>query len=220
MSIPSLSSSSPSAVTSALAGTTSGADTEQRFLKLLVTQLNNQDPLNPMDNAQLTSQLAQLSTVSGIQQMNATLQSLLQQGSTGQMLQAAGMVGHVVLAAGNQVEATGSPTAFGVDLPTAAGSVQAVVKDAAGNTVRTIDLGSMAAGVHTQQWDGLDDAGQAVPAGTYSLQVLATNGAASVNATTLVADRVASISTDSAGALALTLAGGASIGMADVRQVY
>ena len=57
--------------------TTTAADGEQRFLKLLVTQLNNQDPLNPLDNAQLTSQLAQMSTVTGIEKLNTALQSLM-----------------------------------------------------------------------------------------------------------------------------------------------
>src|SRR5665647_134596 len=72
---------------------TSAADTEDRFLKLLVTQMKNQDPLNPMDNAQVTSQMAQLSTVSGIDKLNATLQALSDSMSIGQSLSATSMIG-------------------------------------------------------------------------------------------------------------------------------
>src|SRR6187402_1594564 len=75
----------------------SAADSEQRFLKLLVTQLNNQDPLNPMENAELTSQLAQMSTVSGIEKLNSTLSGLVSQTGSNQVLQAASLIGYNVL---------------------------------------------------------------------------------------------------------------------------
>ena len=87
--------------TAALGGAVSAADTEQRFLKLLVTQLNNQDPLNPMDNAELTSQLAQMSTVSGIEKLNATVSSLAAQSGASQVLQSASLIGYNVLSPGN-----------------------------------------------------------------------------------------------------------------------
>lgn len=84
----------------ALAGQSSSADSEQRFLKLLVTQLGNQDPLNPLDNAQLTSQLAQMSTVSGIEKLNAALSSLVSQSAASQVLQSASLIGRSVQASG------------------------------------------------------------------------------------------------------------------------
>jgi len=80
---------------------TSTADMQDRFLKLLVAQINNQDPLSPMDNAQMTSQMAQINTVSGIQQVNQTLTSMAAQFSAMQVLQGAALVGHNVLTAGN-----------------------------------------------------------------------------------------------------------------------
>ncbi len=93
--------SSTSSLSQALGSTPSGADGEQRFLKLLVTQLNNQDPLNPLDNAQLTSQLAQMSTVSGIEKLNGALESLLAQSSASQVLQSAALIGRDVQVAGS-----------------------------------------------------------------------------------------------------------------------
>ena len=85
---------------SSATSTDSTAATQDRFMKLLVTQMKNQDPLNPLDNAQVTSQLAQLSTVTGIDKVNATLQSLMGSMQPSQSLQAAGMIGHSVLAPG------------------------------------------------------------------------------------------------------------------------
>ncbi|HKB53174.1 MAG TPA: flagellar hook assembly protein FlgD [Ramlibacter sp.] len=201
------------------ASSASGADTQQRFLKLLVTQLNNQDPLNPMDNAQLTSQLAQMSTVSGIEQMNQTLNSMLGAGNSTQMLQSAAMVGRSVLSAGNEIVAGNGASAFAVDLPASAASAKAVITDGAGNTVRTIDMGALPAGVSAGTWDGTSDAGTAVPVGTYQITVQAANGANPVSGTTLVYDQVTSVSQSAASGLTLDLASGRSIGLADVREV-
>ena len=74
-----------------------------RFLKLFVAQLNNQDPMNPMDNAQMTTQMAQINTVSGIEKLNDTVKSLTTQFSSMQLMQSATMVGREVLSAGNTV---------------------------------------------------------------------------------------------------------------------
>lgn len=217
MSIASVSSTPDAASAVAQAATSaSSADNEQRFLKLLVTQLNNQDPLNPMDNAQLTSQLAQMSTVSGIEKMNATLQTILGQNSSGQMLQAAGMVGRSVLSAGDQFAGGDAPAAFAVKLPASAQSVQAVITDAAGNVVRTLDLGALPSGLNNQVWDGKTDAGAAAPAGIYRVQVTAANGTSPVAATTLVYDQVASVAQSGTTGVTLQLSGGRSIALGDV----
>ena len=107
----SLNSSSSSA-----ANTSTAADTQDRFLKLLVTQMKNQDPLNPMDNAQVTSQMAQLSTVTGIDKLNATLQALSDSMMGNQPLQAASMIGHGVLVPGNGVDLSNGNGYGGIEL--------------------------------------------------------------------------------------------------------
>jgi len=89
---------STSASSASTTGTAQG--TEDRFLKLLVTQMKNQDPLNPLDNAQVTSQMAQLSTVTGIEKLNAALTTMSQSFASSQSLQAANMIGHGVLVPG------------------------------------------------------------------------------------------------------------------------
>src|SRR5690349_20746179 len=128
--------SSSANVAAAMSDATSSADIEQRFLKLLVTQLSNQDPLNPMENAELTSQLAQMSTVSGIEKLNTTVASLASQSGASQVLQAASMIGYSVLSPGNELAvAKDKQTAFAVELPSSAAKVTVEITDAKGKTV-------------------------------------------------------------------------------------
>ena len=195
----------------------SSAASEQRFLKLLVTQLKNQDPLNPLDNAQLTSQLAQMSTVTGIEKLNTALQALVSQSGAGQALQAASLIGRSVLVPGSELVGGNGPVPFAVDLPSSAGSVKVTVSDAAGNMVRSYAMGAMSQGLHDVAWDGKNDAGQTVASGAYQFHVLAMNGAASVGAAGLVYSQVASV-TQGSGGVSLDLASGQSIALSGVRK--
>ena len=141
------------------------ADSEQRFLKLLVTQLNNQDPLNPLDNAQLTSQLAQMSTVSGIEKLNSAFQSLLAQSGFNQVLQSASLIGRTVLVPGSELTLNpGVDVPFAVEVTGAAEAVKVSITNAAGEVVRNLDLGALPPGVKTLSWDGLADTGAPVAA--------------------------------------------------------
>ena len=188
----------------AAAGTNaaSGAGSEQRFLKLLVTQLNNQDPLNPLDNAELTSQLAQMSTVSGVEKMNTTLQSLVDQSGSSQVLQAASLIGHTVLAPSNTL-ALGSEgaTPFGIDMQGSAKSVKVTITDAAGNDVRTYDLGELPMGAKNMSWDGKNDNGEQMAQGAYKVSVVAMDGDQRVSANTLGFAQVVSVAQNSTGIL-------------------
>lgn len=157
------------------------ADTEDRFLTLLVTQLRNQDPLNPMDNAEVTSQIAQLSTVNGVNQLNNTLLALSGQLDLSQSMQAAALIGKGVLVPGSRVllgsvpgdEQQKQATPLGVDVVSPAAGVEVIISDAAGMPVRTLDLGAQAAGVMEVQWDGRDDGGRAVSDGAYTARATA-----------------------------------------------
>lgn len=205
-------------LSAAMSGATSAADMEQRFLKLLVTQLNNQDPLNPMENSELTSQLAQMSTVSGIEKLNTALSGLVSQSGTSQVLQAASMIGYNVLSPGNELTAAdGKQTPFAVELPSSASDVKVVISGADGKVVRTMDAGAMPQGVNGITWDGKNDAGDAVAAGAYTYSVVATNGGTAVNATALSFSQVAAVKQGSNG-VSLELAAGRSISLSDVRM--
>ena len=199
------------------AGGTEGG--EQRFLKLLVTQLNNQDPLNPLDNAQLTSQLAQMSTVSGIEKLNTAFASLLAQSGSSQVLQSASLIGRTVLVPGSDAAlAKGAPVPFALDMPQAADAVKVTVLDAAGQPVRSLDLGALPQGVKTLSWDGLSDSGAAAAEGAYTFKVEATSGTAAVAASTLTYAGVASVAQGASG-VALELASGRKANLADVRLI-
>ena len=213
------SSDSASAVSALSSATVSSADSEKRFLKLLVTQLNNQDPLNPLDNAQLTSQLAQMSTVSGIEKLNTAFQSLLAQSGSSQVLQSASLIGRDVLVPGSELAfKKGSDASFAVEMPQGADSVKVTVTNAAGDTVRSFDLGALPQGVKTLSWNGLNDTGVPVVDGLYTVNVLATSGDAKVAASALTYSKVTSVSQGTSG-VALDLASGRKAAMADVRLI-
>ena len=198
---------------------TSSADTEQRFLKLLVTQLNNQDPLNPLDNAELTSQLAQMSTVSGIEKLNTALQSLVAQSGSSQTLQAASLIGRTVLVPGSQLALVGgAATPFGIDLQGAADSVKATVVDAAGNVVRTFDMGVQSEGVKAMSWDGKNDVGVQLADGAYTINIGATSGGNAVAANALILSTVASVAQNSTG-VTLNLVNGGTASLSGVKQI-
>ena len=213
------SSDSTSALGALTSKTASSADTEQRFLKLLVTQLNNQDPLNPLDNAQLTSQLAQMSTVSGIEKLNSAFQSMLAQSGSSQVLQSASMIGRTVLVLGSELALKkGTDVPFAVEMPQSADAVKVTVTNAAGNTVRSFDLGSLPQGVKTLSWDGLNNTGVSVADGSYTVNVVATSGDAKVAASALTYSSVTSVSEGASG-VALDLASGSKAALSDVRLI-
>jgi len=154
------------------------AESQDRFLKLLVTQMKNQDPLNPMDNAQVTSQMAQLSTVSGIDKLNSTLAALSGSMMASHSMQASSMIGHVVMAPGSKMELKNGKGAGALDLAQSADSVTVQITDATGNVVRNLKLGGQPAGILPIQWDGKNDANEAVADGSYQFSASAQLGAA------------------------------------------
>lgn len=143
------------------------------FMTLLIAQLKNQDPLNPMENAELTSQLAQINTVSGIESLNDTLSGIAGQIEAGQALQATGLIGKGVMVPGERilVGEEGVTTPFGVELETGAHQLKATIIDGSGQPVRHFDLGPMQAGVESFVWDGSLDTGAVAPKGSYRVVV-------------------------------------------------
>jgi flagellar basal-body rod modification protein FlgD len=217
---------------SAATSSTSGADSVQastdKFMTLLVTQLKNQDPLNPMDNAQLTSQLAQLQTVTGVNKLNDTLESLKSSYQSSEAMQATGLIGHGVLVEGSSVSLSGSKGILGVELGSDADNVQVDIMDKTGKTVQTMSLGAQKAGVLPLAWDGVPDAtkvdssGKPVTLadGDYTFQVTATRGADKLSdAKGLAFDSVASVTTNSTGGVKLNLPSKGGVTLADIKQV-
>lgn len=206
--------------TATAAATKSAAqETEDRFLKLLVTQMKNQDPLNPLDNAQVTSQMAQLSTVTGINQLNDAVKAISESFLAGQSLQAASLVGHGVMVEGDRLDLTGGVAYGGVDIPQALDSLTVKIKDASGAVIHTADLGAQdAAGSIPFQWDGTTDSGAVAPDGAYTFEVVAEQGGKNVDVTSLAIGQVASVSIGLQGAT-LNVVGLGPVTLSQVKQI-
>jgi flagellar basal-body rod modification protein FlgD len=214
-----LASSALSAQPSSVAATAgSAAESQDRFLKLLVTQMKNQDPLNPMDNAQVTSQMAQLSTVSGIDKLNATLQALSSSMIASQSMQAASMIGHVVMVPGKGMDLVNGKGMAALDLTQPADSVSVVITDNAGNVVRNMQMGSQSKGTVSFQWDGLNDAGQQLADGSYNFSATSQLGGVKSTASTMSFGLVNSVLQGTQGAT-LNVAGIGEVSMASIRQI-
>jgi flagellar basal-body rod modification protein FlgD len=179
---PLTSTTAPASVTPASTGAAQGTTKEspkETFMKLLVAQLEHQNPLSPMDNTQFTQQLAQFTSLEQLQSMNANLSALMNAQTTTNGLQAATLIGKQVQAQANttQVSKQGKATPFQYKLVADSANVQINVLDQAGNTTRTINTRNQKAGPQTLTWDGKDAAGKPLPAGDYHFQVTATDKA-------------------------------------------
>ena len=185
----------PSAVAkSSSTDATSTKDMAQNFLKMLTVQLQNQDPLNPMDNAQMTSQLAQLNMVDGVNKLNTTMGSLMAQMQAANFMNLSGSVGKTALAAGSDVYFTGQPVSMAAKLNDAVASLKATITDPSGQIIDTLDLGPASTGVTDFFWDGRDSQGNQVASGAYKLQLSAKDlQGKDVTPSTYVGAQVASV---------------------------
>ncbi|MFN4103249.1 MAG: flagellar hook assembly protein FlgD [Tepidimonas sp.] len=162
---------------------------QERFLKLFVAQLNNQDPLNPLDNAQMTTQMAQINQVVGLQQVNETLKSLATQFGMVSSIQGAQLVGREVASEGNGLVVADGKARGAFNLAGAADRVSVEILGRAGEVLGTVDLGGRGAGLQTFEWP----LGSVDPARVATLRVTATGGGQSVTATPLALHKVQSV---------------------------
>ncbi|MPW18582.1 flagellar hook assembly protein FlgD [Paraburkholderia sp. CNPSo 3157] len=205
---------------SSAAGTTSGSDLQNTFLQLLIAQMKNQDPTNPMDSSQMTSQLAEINTVTGIQQLNTSLTSLASQLTTNQQTQAANLISSTVLAPGDNFSvASGKATGFGVTLASDATDVQITVKNSAGQVVNTIDLGKQSAGTIPIGWTPVDKSGNALPDGTYTFTATSTSASGTGSPATLSAATVQGVIKQTDGTPGLVLSNGKTVGLSTVAAI-
>ena len=200
-----------------LGATQSAQEQSDRFLKLLVAQMSNQDPLNPMDSAQVTSQMAQISTVQGVQTLNKTVSGLDSQFTQLQTMQGAALVGHDVATDGNalRVDADTHKGEGGFQIDSPATSVSVDIIGPTGATVGTVKLGPTDAGSHAFDFDVPATAqGQAL-----SFRVNALNNEAPLDSKPFAFNSIAAVSSAN-GKLAVELDDGRKVDYADVRAFY
>ncbi|MFY9329901.1 MAG: flagellar hook assembly protein FlgD [Georgfuchsia sp.] len=198
--------------------TSSTQDAQDRFLKLLVVQMKNQDPLNPMDNAQVTTQIAQLNTVSGIDQLNTTLTNMAASFTAAQSIQATSLIGHGVLVSGSNLNLQDGTAIFGADLPQSVDSLKVSIQDSAGNVLHSMDVGPHPAGSVMLSWDGVTDAGTTAANGTYQLVLNAAAAGTAVTAAPLSFGQVEGVSS-TAGGVMLNMGGLQTAALGDVKQI-
>ena len=193
--------------------------TQDRFLKLLVAQIRNQDPLNPLQNSEVTSQLAQLSTVTGINKLSDLVGGLSNSFAEAQSLQAASIIGRGVLVEGKSLELTQGAALAAVDLPQAVDQLTITIRNAAGAVVHTANLGQQVSGPVKFQWDGVGDNGSTLPDGKYTYEAQASAaGHAVSNITHLAYGRVNSVTLGAQGAQ-LNVDGLGAITLSQVKQI-
>ena len=192
--------------------TANEAGSADRFLKLLVAQMQNQDPLAPMDNAQVTSQMAQINTVTGIEKLNGTVQGLSGQFMQMQALQGASLIGRDVVVPGNKMDMDAGVGVGGFELNSAADKVRVEVLGPGGHVLDTLDLGAQTAGMHSFDWA----AGANASATGVTFRVSATSGSVKLDATALMRDRVQAVNT-SGDTLQLELQNAGSVAYSQVK---
>lgn len=217
----STSSSSASSTASTASSTGTSSLGKDSFLKLLVTQMQNQNPLDPQDNSEFVAQLAQFSSLETMQNLSSTVDSISTQYQSSQALQASSLVGRsvVVDAGATSVDTTAGMTGS-VVVPSSSSATTVKVYDSAGSVVRTLDLGTQSAGTASFTWDGKDESGETLASGNYSFVANGSLDGTSTSLTTYLPATVNSVTMGTSGAdMTLNLASGNSIALSKVQQI-
>lgn len=193
---------------------------QEDFLELMVTQLKNQDPLNPMENGEFLSQIAQFSAVTGIEELNDSFSGLSSSISSDQGLQAANLVGRtVVVPSDAAVLAAGGTVQGEISLPVSTPNLSITITDSNGELVRKLELSTQQAGQVPFSWDGLLEDGTYADPGVYQITAEATVGGENRGLLTQVRADVASVTLGGSQGLILNLAGLGSYQFSDVQQI-
>ena len=201
------------------------------FLELMITQLNNQDPLSPQDNGEFISQLAQFSSLEGVQRLNENFESFASNFTSNRALQASSLVGRSVTVPGDTTYLLENQLVSGVaSLPATTTDLNFNIYDASGALVQTIPTGFQQAGDVTFRWDGRDlelngeiltagdGSGTALPPGEYTFEVTASLDGKAEQLETAVSANVNSVTVEPNGNIILNLAGMDPVNLSDVKQ--
>jgi len=173
---------------------------QEQFLTMMLAQLKNQDPLKPLEPSEFLGQLAQFSTVTGVQEMQKSLGTMVEALRSSQALEGATFVGRDVLAPGRTGVFDGASAVRGaVEMPAGVAAAELIIRDAAGAVVRTAPLDPRA-GLTGFAWDGRNNAGNPAAPGAYQIEVAARRGDRTEALETMLQSRVDSVTLDTGGA--------------------
>lgn len=190
---------------------------QEDFLKLMITQFQNQDPFKPMESGEFLGQMAQFSTVAGINDLNSQFAQLAVNLGSDQALQGAALVGRQALVEANAVN-TGEGAAGIVELD-APGELTIDIHDASGQLVRSLSLGPQTAGASVFTWDGAANDGTRLPAGDYRLDARLSGDGVTVSQPILITGRIDSVSVGGNGGTAFNIAGIGPVSLGDIRRI-
>lgn len=200
---------------------------QDAFLQLLVTQLSNQDPLSPQENGEFIAQLAQFSSVEGIQNLNTSFESLSTSLQSNQALQASALVGRSVRLPTNNTELKDGATVEGtMSLPVSTEQIELLVFNSAGQQVSREVIrsenpaGAIAAGEVPLNWDGTDQNGDRLPAGTYRFEANALIDGEQQGLQTHLNSNVNSVTLGQESGVVLNIAGAGPVPLSDVTEIY
>jgi flagellar basal-body rod modification protein FlgD len=207
----------------AVAGQKKNSDTlgQTEFLKLMVTQLKNQDPFSPMENGDFIGQMAQFSSVTGLAGLQQSFDKLATSLQSNQALQASSLVGRtVIVPSASGILPSEGVMAGAIDLPLPGSEVALTIQDASGQVIRRLELGSQSAGDAYFRWDGLGDDGLPAQAGRYYISAEANVNGETVALETLASASVESVTLGQGGqGLSLNLTDGTTVDFASVREI-
>jgi len=199
---------------------TSAADQTQNFLKLLIAQIQNQDPMAPMDASTMTAQMSQLNMVSSMSNMNTSMTAMLNQMQSVNFMNQASLIGHSPAVAGNSITFDGkNQVILGANAANPLSSAVATITDASGNVINSANLGTLDIGMKNFAWDGKDSGGNTVAAGIYNISIKGTNTTGVEEyPTAYVASPVAAVSKGVDGDSLLTLIDGRQVNASKIQQ--
>ncbi|WP_421683849.1 flagellar hook assembly protein FlgD [Stutzerimonas urumqiensis] len=194
---------------------------KDEFLKLLVAQLNNQDPLSPQENGEFIAQMAQFSTVEGIGNLNTSMEEMLSSSQSTQALQASSLVGRKVIATTDKSVVDTTQTMKGsVNLTSSTSNLAVNVYNASGEKVGRVELGQQTAGQVSFMWDGKDASGNVLPPGTYKFEAQASVDGTNIAMSTNLPANVDSVTLgQNGGEMTLNLAGIGAMPLSSVKVI-
>lgn len=195
-----------------------GAD---EFMTLLLEQLKHQDPLEPQDNGDFIAQMAQFSTVTGIDKMATSVDDLGSSLGNNQALQSASLVGRSVLVAADEFTLDEENILEGAFDLESTSSATASVYNAAGELVHQVDLGIRSPGQNKFSWDGMTEDGNRAPIGDYTIAVNYGTGEYATAAEVMLEQKIDSVSFSNGGSeIVLNTVGGQALNFSEITQIH
>jgi flagellar basal-body rod modification protein FlgD len=193
---------------------------QSAFLELMITQLNNQNPLNPQDNSEFVAQLAQFSSVEGLERLNTSMDAMVNSYQSSSALQASALVGRAVMVESEEAPLhEGGAIAGSVNLDGSTSNLMLNIYDADNQLVRQQQMGSQPSGEFDFIWDGSDMDGNTLPVGVYRFEMLAEVDGEQVAQATSLSANVNSVTLGQGGAMTLNLSGIGSVKLSDVKEI-